>query len=74
MNSLALSRPAISKRFEDFWETLVPSRDCATPPNDSQEDSRAARDFVLEMLDRNPDAFRSELDVQNMARLYRCRF
>lgn len=74
MTSVALSRPSIWKRFEDFLESLVPSRDCATSPNDSQEDSRASRDFVLEMLERSPEVFQSELDIQSMARLYRCKF
>ncbi len=74
MTSLTLSRPTIWRSFQDFWKTLVPSKDYATPSDDSQEDSRARRDFVLEMLDRNPDSFQSELDIQNMARLYRCKF
>ncbi len=74
MTSLTLSRPTIWRRFQDFLKSLAPSQDCATPPDDSQEDSRTRRDFALEMLDRNPDAFKSELDIQNMARLYRCKF
>jgi hypothetical protein len=74
MTFLALSRPSFWKRFEVLLEILVPSQDCTTPRDASREDSRARRDFILEMLDRNPDAFQSELDVQNMARLYRCKF
>ena len=74
MTSLALSKPTIWTRFQDVWKTLVPSRDCATAPEDLQEDSRAERDFILEMLDRNPDAFQSEMDVQAMAHFYRCKF
>lgn len=74
MTSLSLARPTVWRRFEEFWKTLAPSRDCATPPEDSQEDSRDERDFILEMLDRNPDVFQSELDIQSMARLYRCKF
>lgn len=30
------------------------------------DDARARRDFVLEMIARNPDAFSSDLDVQAM--------
>jgi hypothetical protein len=74
MTSLTLSRPTVWRRFEDFWKTMAPSRDCATPRGDSQEDSRAERDFILEMLDRNPDVFQSESDIHSMARLYRCKF
>jgi hypothetical protein len=39
----------------------------------ADQDSREHRDLVLEMMRENPDAFRSELDVQTMARLYRSR-
>jgi hypothetical protein len=74
MTSLTFTRPTIWKRIEDFWKTLKPSSNCATPPEDSQMESRAERDFILEMLDRNPDAFQSELDIHSMARLYRCKF
>ena len=74
MTSLTFTRPTIWKRIEYLWKTLVPSRNCATPPEDTQEDSRAERDFILEMLDRNPDAFQSEMDVQAMAHFYRCKF
>ena len=74
MTSLTFTRPTIWKRIEDFWKTLKPLRNSATPPEDSQEDSRAERDFILEILDRNPDAFQSELDIHSMARLYRCKF
>lgn len=74
MTPLTLSRPAIWRRFQDFWNTLGPSRDCATPPEDLQEESRDRRDFILEMLDRNPDAFNSESDILVMAHLYHCKF
>ncbi len=74
MTYFVISRPSFWSRFEDFLESLVSSRDCETPNHELHEDSRARRDFMLEMLDRNPEAFQSEFDVQNMARLYRCRF
>ena len=74
MTSLTLPHLTIWSRFQGFWKNLVSSQDWTTSPEDSQEDSRASRDFVLEMLDRNPDAFQSELDVQYMAHLYRCKF
>ena len=41
---------------------------------DQREDSRSRRQFILEMLDRNPDAFQSELDIQYMAQMYLSKF
>lgn len=74
MTFLTLTRPTFLRRFEGVWPTLMSWRDCAPPPDAAQEDTRASRDFILESLGRNPDAFQSELDIQNMARLYRCKF
>ena len=37
---------------------------------DSPEDNRARRDFIHEMMARNPDAFSSDLDVQAMMGSY----
>jgi hypothetical protein len=74
MTFLTFAQSTIWKRLEDFWKTLVPSRYHAAAAEDTQEDIRATRDFFLEMLDRNPDAFQSELDIQSMARLCRCKF
>lgn len=34
--------------------------------NTNPEDTRERRAFVQEMLDRNPDAFASDFDVQSM--------
>lgn len=41
---------------------------------DAPEDSRSRRDFILEMLARNADAFQSELDIEYMAQMYWSRF
>ncbi|MCV2874128.1 hypothetical protein OEZ71_17660 [Defluviimonas sp. WL0050] len=48
----------------------------ATPPaTEAEQDAdRARRDFVLEMLDRHPEAFASDHSVQSMLSLYRERF
>ncbi|WP_162798286.1 hypothetical protein [Sulfitobacter sp. SK011] len=73
MTSLILPRPAILRRLKDLWKALVPSNDCALPPDNPEEESRARRDMILEVLDRNPDAFQSEMDIQHLAHLYRCR-
>lgn len=40
----------------------------------SPEAARTRREFVHEMLTRNPDAFTSELDVQNMMQQFPARF
>ena len=40
----------------------------------SASDLRAERDFINEMVWNNPDAFSSELDVQNMLNCYPGRF
>ena len=74
MTYLTLSRPSVWSRFLAFCKTLVLLRDSATSSDDLQEDSLARRDFILQMLDSSPDAFQSELDVELMARLYRCKF
>lgn len=73
MTFLLLKRPNILKHFQDFQRTLASSRDSATPSEDAQMDARANREFILEMLERNTEAFQSELDILNMSGLYRCR-
>lgn len=73
MTFLLLKRPNILKHFQDFQRTLAPSRDSAAPSEDAQMDARANREFILEMLERNTEAFQSELDILNMSGLYRCR-
>jgi hypothetical protein len=40
----------------------------------SPEESRARREFVQDMLTRNPDAFTSDLDVQSMMLCYPDRY
>ena len=73
MTFLLLKRPNILKRFQDFQRTLASSRDSAAPSEDAQMDARANREFILEMLERNTEAFQSEIDILNMSGLYRCR-
>ncbi|WP_433989345.1 hypothetical protein SuNHUV7_38750 (plasmid) [Pseudoseohaeicola sp. NH-UV-7] len=74
MTSFTMTRPIVWKHIEEIWKALKPSRNCATSTDDAQKDSRAERDFILEMLDRNPEAFQSEFDIHSLARLYRCKF
>lgn len=40
----------------------------------SPEDTRARREFLLEVLSRNPDGFSSEMDLQGMMLFYGGRF
>lgn len=74
MTSLAHPQPGFWTRFEQLAKSLVSRRNIARPPEDRQEEVRAGRDFVLEMMDKYPDAFQSELDIHNLAHLYRGRF
>ena len=41
---------------------------------DLSDDTRMRRDFMTEMMARNPDAFASELDVQSMMHCFPSRF
>ncbi len=74
MTSLALAHPTVWRRIEIIWGLLAPSLDLSAASDDPQEDSRNRRDFFLEMLNRNPNAFQNELDVQNMMHSYPGRF
>lgn len=40
----------------------------------SPDDARARREFIWEMMSRNPDAFSSDADVQSMMGMYPGRF
>ena len=44
------------------------------PEMSVEEENRARRDFIRESLNRNPDAFASELDVQFMMQAFPERF
>jgi hypothetical protein len=74
MTSLTLARPTILRRILDFWTNAVPAQDRPKSPDETPDQARARRDFALEMLDRYPDAFQSELDLETMSRLYRCKY
>ncbi len=74
MNALAHSRSTTSKSISDVWKPLFSWWDRGTSPVEPQEDARASRDFLLEVLDKSPDAFQSDLDVLTMAHMCHCRF
>ncbi|MFD0980018.1 hypothetical protein [Tropicimonas aquimaris] len=64
MTSLTLSPTGLFARFLSFpWgrtegERHISGTDVAA------DDMRAKRDFIQDMIERNPDAFSSNLDIQ----------
>ncbi|UPH71587.1 hypothetical protein LGT41_0001880 [Abyssibius alkaniclasticus] len=50
------------------------SRPSAQPRAATRDDTVLRREFVAEMMARNPDAFASELDVQSMMHCFPSRF
>ncbi|WP_406646061.1 hypothetical protein QEZ52_18740 [Aliisedimentitalea scapharcae] len=70
MLSFAVSFPVAWTRMHAIREKLalfpcVPHRSEHDP-----EDARHRRAFIQEMMNRNPDAFQSDLDVQSMMQSY----
>lgn len=66
MNSLTLAQPAFWSRFSLIWKRINPSPRLTDMGNKSHEDERTRREFIHDMLNKNSDAFQSELDVQCM--------
>lgn len=56
MSALAFFMPLQPLQYFRRTENVVPTRD----------DTLARRDFIRDMIDTNPDAFASELDVYEM--------
>ena len=69
-----LSRPTLRSQIGSFLKALVARRPRETSTDDDWQDSLIRRELLLEMLDRSPEAFHSEMDIQHMAHLYRSRF
>lgn len=70
VNAARVSGPLLDMSFLRqllFWRHR-------TVADDAPEDARARRDFIQDALARNPDAFASELDVQNMMCMFPGRF
>ena len=61
---------ALHACIESIWERLFPLFSVSSMSDDPQEDTRNRREFMHEILNRNPDAFKSELDVQSMMQMY----
>lgn len=64
--SFALRPAALLRRAAALLRGLAARLSAPVDP----DDARARRDFVLEMIARNPDAFSSDLDVQVMMQHY----
>lgn len=73
MSGLA-SFPRIETRIAAVLDRLRRPRRADPVAEGAQDDARARRDFVNEMVGRNPDAFSSELDIQHMMHLFPGRF
>lgn len=57
-----------------FRSSSAARRGQPTATEAEQDDDRARRDFMLEMLDRHPEAFASDHSVRSMLSLYSDRF
>jgi hypothetical protein len=66
MASLTLADPDLRTRFtvSSLLRSLLRNR--LPTPDNSPEAERASREFTHEILERNPDAFASELDIECM--------
>lgn len=73
MASYSLS-PSIWSSFGNLFGGLTGNNGTSPTFKPTPDELRAERDFINEMLDNNPDAFSSELDVQCMMHMYPGRF
>lgn len=62
--------PAIQTCIEFIHDRLFPVFKRSSACEDMPEDARHRREFIHEVLERNPDAFTSDLDVQCMMQMY----
>jgi hypothetical protein len=63
--------PDAAGPLKRLWDKIRRRRNQRTSSEALRKDARAQRDFIVEMLDRHPGSFQSEMDVQHLARLYR---
>ena len=66
--------PSLWNSVSNLFGRLAKYYDTRTQPTPSMDDLRAEREFLNELIWSNPDAFSSELDIQNMMHLYPHRF
>ena len=74
MTSVELGHPSLTERIAALVQRATRRFDEGSASPESEEDARARRAFVQEMLSRNPQAFSSDLDVQSMMLHYPERF
>lgn len=72
MTSITAVYPHVwSHSLKSLWAKLrTPFWEQPTKTIDAPEDARSRQEFIQEMLDRNPDAFTSEADVQTMMQIF----
>lgn len=61
-------------RFPALPRFTARRRTPPAPPTDADDATRDRRRFITDMMDRNPHAFASEQDVQNMMHCFPGRF
>lgn len=64
MTSLTLSPTGLFDRFLSFSRGWIDGARYISGTDDAADDMRARRDFIQDMIERNPDAFSSNLDIQ----------
>jgi hypothetical protein len=74
MTTAARQQPTIWKNIEVVAKFFFGSNHCKPTSRAPTEDAQARREFILEMMENNPDAFKSELDAQCMMHFYPSRF
>ncbi|MCK0101826.1 hypothetical protein [Pseudohalocynthiibacter sp. F2068] len=70
MTSKVIPFPALQTYFGSIWERFSASFSSSPISGEALEDTRNRREFIHEMLNRNPDASKGELDVQSMMQIY----
>jgi hypothetical protein len=74
MTALALPHADLFGRFISVFWRRNHGRKHTPASNVSPEVAQARREFLREVLMRNPDGFSSELDLQDIMRFYSGRF
>lgn len=64
--------PPLTDTLFSWMRSIRPSRTPVAPA--TPDETRARRDFIIDMLDEKATALASEADVQTMMLIYPCRF
>lgn len=70
MTSLTHPSGRVFSRFAHLIPHRIAGRSRTSMSASSSEETRARRDFVSDVIAKNPEAFSSELDVQTMMLFY----